>query len=99
MTLGEYNNGKYQIPSSGITYISKSGVAIYYCETRPNNGEKIYEEIFSPRRSIGVENADWKVGDTVTWVSVNPEQIIRIEGNLEVIEFVESIEVVVPPQQ
>ncbi len=86
VSIGEYSDGKYQLPSSGITYTSKEGVKIFYCEYRPENGELIYDEIFSPRKSVGIEYADWDIGDTVVWIPRNPEQIIKIEGELIVLE-------------
>ena len=85
ITVGEYSNGKYQIPAEGITYISKGGVAIYYCENRRENGEKIYEEIYSPRNSIG-GNADWNIDDTVKWIPMNPHTIVKIEGSFTILE-------------
>ena len=84
MTLGEYFDGKFQIPEEGITYVSKDGVTIYYCETRPEGGKSIYEEVYSPRYSIGGV-ADWDIGDTVVWVPNNPEQIIKIIGSIEIL--------------
>ena len=94
MGLGKYGDGYYQIPEEGITYISKRGVAIYYCETRPSStGKEIYEEVYSPRFSIGGV-ADWEVGDTVTWVPMNPNQIAKFDGDVTLIEFIEPIEVV-----
>ncbi len=84
--VGDYSNGKYQLPVGGIVYTSKEGVKIFYCENRKEYGKEIYEEIFNPRNSIGVEYADWSVGDTVVWEYKNPKQIVRIEGSFEVLE-------------
>ncbi|HKL44194.1 MAG TPA: hypothetical protein VJ892_02870 [Candidatus Absconditabacterales bacterium] len=86
LSIGEYNDGKYQVPYQGMKYTSKDGLKIWYCEYRPENGELIYDEIFSPRKSIGIEYADWKSGDTVLWVPRNPEQVIKIKGELIVLE-------------
>ena len=86
LSIGEYSDGKYQVPSNGIIYTSKEGVKIFYCEYRPEDGELIYDEIFSPRKSIGIQYSDWDIGDTVVWIPRNPEQIIKIEGELIVLD-------------
>jgi len=77
---GFHGNNEYKLPVEGAYYTSEEEIQVYFIQNR--------DTIFKPQFSVGGKSGN-RIGDTIFIFSKSPEQLVKVLGRMEVIQYLE----------